>query len=116
MPNPHAPYPPAFRAEAVRLVHSGDKSIAEIALDLGVSDPTLRNWVRQAEIDAGTRDGLTTNERIELAQLRREVRVLKQERDILKSAMSWSDNHDNENPWRDTSRTVVPKVECLPVP
>ncbi|MDQ6603238.1 MAG: transposase [Chloroflexota bacterium] len=46
MPNPHAPYPPAFKAEAVRLVHSGDKSIAAIALDLGVSDPTLRSWVR----------------------------------------------------------------------
>ena len=116
MPNPHAPYPPTFKAEAVRLVHGGDKSIAEIALDLGVSDPTLRNWVRQAEIDAGTRDGLTTSERIELAQLRREVRVLKQERDILKSAMSWWDNHDNENKARDTCRTVVPKVERLPVP
>jgi len=51
--------------------------IAAIALDLGVSDPTLRSWVRQAEIDAGARDGLMTSERIELAQLRREVRVLK---------------------------------------
>jgi len=116
MPNPHAPYPPAFKAEAVRLVHSGDKSLAAIALDLGVSDPTLRSWVRQAEIDAGTRDGLTTGERIELARLRREVRVLKQERDILKSAMSRWDNHDNENRVRDTCRTVVPKVERLPVP
>src|SRR3954449_4403615 len=116
MPTPHAPYPPAFKDEAVRLVLSGDKSLAAIALDLGVSDPTLRSWVRQAEIDAGTRDGLTTNERIELAQLRREVRVLKQERDILKSAMSRWDNRDNENPWRDTPRTVVPKVERLPVP
>ena len=46
MPNPHAPYPPAFKTEAVRLVHSGDKSIAAIALDLGVSDPTLRSWVQ----------------------------------------------------------------------
>jgi transposase len=115
MPNFHAPYPPAFKDEAVRLVLSGDKSIAAIALDLGVSDPTLRSWVRQAEIDAGTRDGLTTSERIELAQLRREVRVLKQERDILKSAMSWSDNHDNENGGRDTQRTVVPEVASLPV-
>ena len=89
MPNPHAPYPPAFKVEAVHLVHSGDKSIAEIALDLGVSDPTLRSWVRQAEIDTGTRDELTTSERIELAQLRREVRVLKQERDILKKAAAF---------------------------
>jgi len=89
MPNAHAPYPPAFKAEAVRLVLSGDKSIAAIALDLGVSDPTLRSWVRQAAIDAGTRDGLTTGERMELAQLRREVRVLKQERDILKKAAAF---------------------------
>jgi transposase len=89
MPNPHPPYPPAFKAEAVGLVHSGDKSIAAIALDSGVSDPTLRSWVRQAEIDAGIRDGLTTNERIELAQLRREVRVLRQERDILKKAAAF---------------------------
>jgi putative transposase len=93
MPNTHAPYPPAFKAEAVRLVHSGDKSIVAIALgrplgSIGVSDPTLRSWVRQAEIDAGTRDGLTTSERIELTQLRREVRVLKQERDILKKSGS----------------------------
>ena len=110
------PLSPAFKAEGVRLVHSGDKSIAEIALDLDVSDPTLRNWVRQAEIDAGTRDGLTTSEQIELAQPRREVRLLKQERDILKSAMSRWDNHDNENQVRDTGRTVVPKVERLPVP
>lgn len=76
MPNPHAPYPPAFKTEAVRLVHSGDKSIAAIAKDLGISDPTLRSWVHEAEIDDGTRDGLTASERIELAQLRREVRIL----------------------------------------
>src|SRR3954453_3876329 len=86
MPNSPPPYPPAFKEEAVRLVHSGDRSIAAIALDLGVSDPTLRSWVRQAEIDPGTRDGLPTSERIELVQLRREIRVLKQERDVLKKA------------------------------
>ena len=89
MPNPHAPYPPAFKSEAVRLVHSGEKSLAAIAKDLGISDPTLRSWIHQAEIDAGTRDGLTTSERIELTQLRREVRILKQERDILKKAAAF---------------------------
>jgi transposase len=102
MPRTNPAYPPEFKAEAVRLAQSGDKSIATIAHDLGVADQTLRSWVQQAEIDVGTRDGLTTNERIELAQLRREVRVLKQERDILKSAMSQWNNHDNENPGRDT--------------
>lgn len=83
------PYPPAFKSEAVRLVQSGEKSIAAIAHDLGVSDPTLRGWVRQAEIDGGARDGLTTGERVELARLRREVRVLRQERDILKKAAAF---------------------------
>jgi len=89
MSNPHAPYPPAFKTEAIRLVHSGDKSIAAIAKDLGISDPTLRSWVHQAEIDDGVRDGLTTSERIELVQLRREVRILKQEREILKKAAAF---------------------------
>ncbi len=109
-------YPPEFKAEAIRLVHSREKSIPTLAKDLGVSDPTLRNWVRQAEIDTGARAGLTSSEREELARLRREVRILKQEREILKSAMSRWDNRDNENRVRDTGRTVVPKVECLPVP
>lgn len=116
MPKSKPPYPPAFKTEAVRLVHSSDKSIPVIAKDLGIADQTLRSWVQQAEVDEGLRDGLTTAERAELRQLRREVRTLRQERDILKSAMSWSDNHDNENPGRDTPHTVVPKVECLPVP
>src|SRR6476620_6377784 len=116
MARTHAPYAPTFKREAVRLVHNSDKPLPAIAEDLGVSEPTLRNWVRQAEIDDGTRDGLTTAERAELVKLRRENRVLKHERDILKSAMSRWDNRDNENPGRDTCRTVAPKVECLPVP
>ncbi len=94
MPKPNPPYPPAFKTEAVGLVHSGDKSIAAIANgrpqgSIGVSDPTLRHWVHQTEIDDGTRDGLTTSERIELAQLRREVRILKQEREIVKKAAAF---------------------------
>ena len=89
MPRTHPAYPPEFKAEAVRLARSGDKSIATIAHDLGVADQTLRGWVQQAEINAGTRDGLTTTEREELRRLRREVRVLTQERDILKKAAAF---------------------------
>jgi transposase len=89
MPKSKPPYPPTFRAEAVRLVHSSDKSIPEIAKDLGIADQTLRSWVQQAEVDAGLRDGLTTAERAELRQLRREVRTLRQERDILKKAAAF---------------------------
>ncbi len=82
-------YPPEFKAEAVRLVRSSDKSVGVLAKDLGVADQTLRNWVRQAEIDGGERDGLTPGEREELRQLRREVRTLRQEREILKKAAAF---------------------------
>src|SRR5919199_5407014 len=56
----HAPYPPEFRAEAVRLVRAAGTSMRRVAKDLGVHEETLRLWVRQTDIDAGRRDGLTT--------------------------------------------------------
>mgnify|MGYP005856085545 CR=1 FL=1 len=84
MPQPKPPYPPEFRAEAVRLVQTSGKAMKQIAADLGVSVESLRKWVRQAEIDAGEREGLTTQEREELRKLRREVRILREEREILK--------------------------------
>jgi transposase len=80
-------YTPEFRAEAVRLVRSAtDKPASQIARELGVSDNALRSWVKQAEIDQGEREGLTTEEREELSKLRNEVKVLRQEREILKKA------------------------------
>jgi transposase len=89
MPRTRPPYPPAFRAEAVRLIQSGLKPLPEIAKDMGVSDQTLRNWVRQAEVDEGSREGLTTSEKEELRQLRRENRILREEREILKKAAAF---------------------------
>ena len=83
------PYAPEFRAEAVRLVKDSDKSMLRISTDLGVSYETLRKWVRQAEIDGGAREGLTTDERQELQRLRREVWVLREEREILKKAAAF---------------------------
>jgi transposase len=66
MPRTRPPYPPEFRAEAVELIRSGTKSFRELSRDLGVTDQTLRNWVRQADVDAGRRnDGLTTPDREE---------------------------------------------------
>lgn len=89
MPRTNPPYPPQYKAEAVRLVQSGDRSLARMAGDLGVSDQTLRNWVKQVESGACARDGLTTEERDELRRLRREVRVLREEREILKKAAAF---------------------------
>src|SRR3954454_20237952 len=89
MPRTKPASPPEFKAEAVRLVASGDRSLTRIAKDLGVADQTLRTWVRHVEIDDGVRDALTPSEHEELRQLRREVRTLRQEREILKKAAAF---------------------------
>ena len=89
MPQTKPPYPPQFRAEAVRLVRESGKPMAQIAGDLGVSVESLRKWTRQAQIDAGEREGLTTAEREELSRLRRENRILREEREILKKAAAF---------------------------
>ena len=82
-------YPPEFRAGAVQLVRDGGKPHAEIAGDLGVSTESLRHWVRREEIDQGQREGLTTAEREELRRLRREDRILREKREILKKAAAF---------------------------
>jgi transposase len=91
-PTPH--YPPEFKQEALRLFRSSERSFSEVAKELGISDESLRRWVKQAEIDAGERDGLTTDEREELRRLRRENKVLKQERDFLKKAAAFFARED----------------------
>jgi len=89
MPRSRPVYPPEFKAEAVRLVGSSDRSLTRIAKDLGVADQTLRNWVQHAEINDGVREALAPSEREELRHLRREVRTLRQEREILKKAAAF---------------------------
>ncbi len=86
MPRTRPPYPPESRRKAVWLVRSSGRPISEAARELRVSAESLRKWVKQTEIDAGKRDGLTTDEREELGRLRRENRVLKQEKEVLRKA------------------------------
>ncbi|MGA3361729.1 MAG: IS3 family transposase [Solirubrobacteraceae bacterium] len=86
MPKSRPPYPEEFRREAIELVRLNEKPLVQIAKDLGVSDMTLRNWIKQADVDAGKRQGLTSDEREELRALRRENRTLRMEREILKKA------------------------------
>jgi transposase len=87
-------YPPEFKAEAVQLYRSSDRSIKEIASELGVAPESLRRWNAQQHIDAGKRKGLTTDDREELTRLRRENRRLKMERDILKKAAAFFANEN----------------------
>jgi transposase len=89
MPPTKPPYPPEFRREAVQLAQNTERSIAQVARDLGVADQTLRNWIKQADVDAGRREGLTSEEREELRRLRRENRTLLAEREILKKAAAF---------------------------
>ena len=86
MPNRRGRYPSEFRAEAVKLFRSvqGEKSMRTVATELGISNETLRSWIKQADIDEGRREGLSSEERGELRRLRQENRVLKEEREILK--------------------------------
>lgn len=89
MPKSHPQYPDEFRARMVELVRSG-RSPEELAREFEPSSQAIRNWVRQADLDEGRRaDGLTTAEREELGRLRRQVKQLQTEREILSKAAAW---------------------------
>jgi len=79
-------FTPQYKAEVVGLCRAGGQTIAAVARDLDLTETAVRRWVAQAEIDAGRRGGLTTAEREELSRLRKENRVLREERDLLKRA------------------------------
>ena len=90
MPRTRPPYSKEFKREAIELVRLTGKSSAQVAKDLGISDVSLRNWIKQAERDDGKRpDGLSSDEREELQRLRRENQTLRMEREILKKAAAF---------------------------
>lgn len=84
-----APRSPEFRRRAVELARLREKPIAQIAKDLGIAESGLRRWMKQADIDEGKQEGLTSEERDELVQLRRDKRVLEMEIEILKRASAY---------------------------
>lgn len=84
-----AAHPPEFRQRAVELARLREKPMSAIAKDLGISESCLRNWVIQADVDDGHRQGLSTDERAELVRLRRELRVKDMEIEILKRASAY---------------------------
>ena len=84
-----AAHPVEFRQRAVELARLREKPIAQIAKDLQISESCLRRWMDQADIDAGHKPGLSTDERKELVELRRKNRVLEMEIEILKRASAY---------------------------
>jgi transposase len=82
-------FTPEFKADIVERCRAGDRSIGQVAKDFELTETAVRAWVKQAEVDAGERDGLTTEERQELAQLKRENRRLKEDVEILKRATAF---------------------------
>lgn len=82
-------FPPEFRRDAVSMVLDDGRQIADVARSLGVNPGTLGNWVAQERIERGERDGITVDERAELADLRAEVTQLRMERDLLKRSLAF---------------------------
>jgi transposase len=89
-PRPRRGFTAEFKAEIVELCQRGDRSIGQVVRDFDLTETAVREWVKQAERDAGVRsDGLTSGERKELAELRRENRRLREDVEILKRATAF---------------------------
>ena len=103
MPRSRPPYPPEFREQMVELVRAG-RSPEELSEEFEPTAQTIRNWVKQADLDQGVRsDGLTSSEREELRRLKRENKQLRMEREILKKAAAWFARESGSIPKRDSS-------------
>ena len=98
MPKSHHPYPPEYRRRLVEMVRSG-RTPESLAKQFEPTAQAIRNWVKQADLDEGRRaDGLTTEEREELTRLRREIKILREEREILKKAAAWFAKETSSTP------------------
>jgi transposase-like protein len=86
---PRRKFSDGFKRDAVEIVNTSGKSIAQVARELGIYDSTLGNWVKQDEINRGVRDGVSTTEREEIVALRRENAHLRMERELLKRAVAF---------------------------
>lgn len=82
-------FTPEFKAEIVDACRRGDRLVGQVARDFDLTETAVRAWVKQADVDAGRQDGMTTQEREELAQLRRENRRLREDVEILKRATAF---------------------------
>jgi len=82
-------YPPEFKKDVAAVARRGDLTVTEVAIDFGVSEESVRRWMRQAEIDDGVREGKTTREQSELVQLRRDRGRLEMEHEILRRAAAY---------------------------
>ena len=84
-----APHPKEFRDDVVAVARRGQAPIRQIAKDFGISESCLRNWLRAAEVEEGTRPGVTSSESTELRELRRRNRLLEQENEVLRRAAAY---------------------------
>ncbi len=93
---PRRKFSEEFKRDAVEIVRVSDKPIAEVARELGIYDSTLGNWLKQDQVDRGEREGLSTDERLELSELRRDNARLRMERELLKRAVAFWVRESNE--------------------
>jgi transposase len=82
-------FPAEFKRDVVTVARRGDLTLAEVAADFDVSPESVRRWMRQADVDDGVQDGLTTTEQQEVVRLRREIRTLEMENEILRRAAAY---------------------------
>jgi transposase len=88
-----AAYPEEFRRDVVRVARKGDAPLAQIAKDFGISEASLHNWLKRADIEEGVRPGITTTEAAEIRELKKRTKLLEQENEILRRAATYFAKH-----------------------